>query len=97
MIDETLSRLEERIRSSQRTSDDAKRDLLALVDELRSELAGIAESHAEDAQALASQARAAAEDDETVVEETMRELETAHPQIVGLVRSFLRTLSDAGI
>lgn len=97
MIDETLSRLEERIRTSSRTSDDAKTDLLALVSELRAELAGIAATHSADARTLLGHAEAAAEGDESGVEESIREFETAHPQIVGLVRSFLRTLADAGI
>ena len=97
MIDETLDRLEERIRASQRTSDDAKQDLLALVGKLRTELADIAESHEDAARSLADHAAAAAEGAESGVEESVLEFETAHPRIVGLVRSFLRTLSDAGI
>jgi hypothetical protein len=97
MIDETLNRLEERIRSSARTSDAAKRDLLALVGELRTELAEIAETHAEDAHAIAGHAESAAEGPVAGVEESMRDFETAHPKVAGLVRSFLRTLADAGI
>lgn len=97
MIDETLDRLEQRIRSSERTSDDAKQDLLALVRELRTELAGLAASHEDEARTLADHAAAAAEGVESGVEDSVLEFETSHPQIVGLVRSFLRTLSDAGI
>jgi len=97
MINETLRKLEERIRSSTRTNDESKQELLAIVDELRGELSGIAESHHDDARTLAGHAAAAAEGEESGVEESVLEFETAHPRIVGLVRSFLRTLSDAGI
>ena len=65
--------------------------------ELRSELAGIADSDEDAARSLADRAAAAAEGAESGVEESVLEFETAHPRIVGLVRSFLRTLSDAGI
>ena len=100
MIDETLDRLERRIRASTRTGEDAKSDLLAIVHELRAELAGVAVTHADDARAIAGHAAAAAErvdDDDGAVEESIRGFETAHPHVVGLVRSFLRTLADAGI
>ena len=97
MIDETLRKLEERIRSSQRTGDDAKQDLLGIVGELRTELAEISETHGDDARSLAGHAAAAADGTPNTVEDSVLEFEAAHPRIVGLVRSFLRTLSDAGI
>ena len=97
MIDETLKRLEERIRTSKRTSAEAKQDLLGIVGELRTELAEISETHHDDARSLAGHAAAAADGPPSAFEESVRDLETSHPRIVGLVRSFLQTLSDAGI
>lgn len=97
MIDETLRRLEQRIRASERTSPEAKRDLLALVDELRAELGALAATHGDDAAEIARHAEAAAEGPVGAVEDSVLEFEQAHPRIVGLLRSFLQTLSDAGI
>jgi len=97
MIDETLKRLEQRIRDSERTGPDAKEELLALVAELRSELGAMAETNEDDAAALARTAEAAADGPAEAVEESVLEFEAAHPRIVGLVRSFLQTLSDGGI
>lgn len=97
MIDDTLRKMEERIRSSTRTSDETRDELLALLVELRSELGRMAETHEDDARTLARHAAAAGEDAEGGVEESVLEFETAHPRITGLVRSFLRTLADAGI
>jgi len=97
MIDDTLRKMEERIRSSTRTSDETRDELLALLAELRNELGHMAETHEDEARTLARHAAAAAEDAEGGVEESVLEFETAHPRITGLVRSFLRTLSDAGI
>ena len=97
MIDETLDRLEARIRASRRTGDDAKRELLELVAELRAELARVSETHSDDANTIVDQAAAAVENAQEGVEDSVLELEASHPRLVGLVQSFLRTLSDAGI
>lgn len=96
MIDETLSKLQARIRAAEGTSDSNRQELLELVAELRSELAAISETHTDDAARLAEHTHAAAEGAHGV-EDAMMEFETAHPKIVGLVRSFLHTLAEAGI
>jgi len=92
MIDETLHKLEERIRSGSEP-DASREELLALVAELRSELTAISETHGEDAVKLARHAQGGTE----TMEDSILEFETAHPRVVQLVRSVLRTLSDAGI
>ena len=95
MIEDTLRKLEERIRSSERTGDGTRQELLELVAELRREFAAVAESHHEDAAAIAAHAGKATEGG--AVAESMREFESAHPRVVGLFQSLMRTLADAGI
>lgn len=94
MIEETLRRLEERIRASESASTDTRADLLDLVAELRAEFAAVAESHHDEAAAIAEQADLAAV---AGVEDSMLEFESAHPRLVATFRSLMRTLADAGI
>ena len=101
MIEDTLRKLEERIRASESAGDGARGDLLALVAELRSEFAEVAESHGEDAAAIAAHTERIAGDDKGpatgAVADSMLEFESAHPRITGLLQSLMRTLADAGI
>jgi len=110
MIEETLRKLEERIQSSKRTGDGTRTELLALVKDLRTEFAAVAETHGEEAAAIAQRAQEATRDG-TVrgsgeptadgraadVEDALLEFESAHPRMVGIFRSLMRTLADAGI
>ncbi len=102
MVEDTLRRLEERIRASKRTGEETRAELLSLVSALRSELSAAAETHGEDAMAVARHAEAVASGDAPPadgdeIEDALRGFETAHPRLVGLVQSFMRTLGDAGI
>ncbi len=97
MIEETLRTLEERIRSAEGPGDPEREGLLGLVAELRSELAALSETHAEDAAHLAEHARDAGAAPGTAIEDSVRDFETRHPRVTGLVRSLLQTLADAGI
>jgi len=103
MIEETLRKLEKRIQASERTGDGTRTELLALVDELRTEFASVAESHGDDAAAIARHAGGAVEKAAPAagaaagVEDSLLEFESAHPRIVTLFRSLMRTLADAGI
>jgi len=97
MIEETLRKLEERIRSSERTGA-GESELLALVAELRTEFSSVAASHGDDAAAIARHADDAAADGAIAgMEDSMLEFESAHPRVVALFRSLMRTLADAGI
>jgi len=95
MIEDTLRKLEERIRSSERTGDGTRDELLELVAELRTEFAAVAEASHEDAAAIAEHAGHAAQGGP--VADSMLEFESAHPRVVGLLQSLMRTLADAGI
>ena len=95
MIDDTLAKLEDRIHAVESRGDGSRKELLALVAELRAELGAISETHADDAAALAHHVREAGSGGR--VEDSIRSFESTHPKIVGLVRSLMNTLADAGI
>ena len=98
MIEDTLRRLEERIEASEKTGDGTRRELLALVAELRREFADVAASHGDEAAAIAAHAdRTERSSAVSGVEESMLEFESAHPKVVGLFHSLMRTLADAGL
>lgn len=102
MIDDTLQKLEERIRASKRTGEETREELLSLVAELRGELTAAAETHGAQAASVARHAEAVAAgaaDTGTAeeIEDTLLAFESQHPRLVGLVQRFFRTLSDGGL
>ena len=98
MIEETLRRLEERIRASESAGDNTRADLLDLVAKLRAEFSEVAAAHHDEAAAIARQADLAAQAGPVAdIEESMLEFDSAHPRLVALFRSLMRTLADAGI
>jgi hypothetical protein len=95
MIEDTLRKLEERIRASERTGDGTRTELLELVAELRTEFDAVARTSHADAAAIAEHAGQAAAGGP--VADSMLEFESAHPRVVGLFQALMRTLADAGI
>jgi hypothetical protein len=106
----TLERIEERIRSTERMDEKQKREMLVLLDELKREIAPIAETHAEQAGSIAgfaevssSEATRADKNPELLdlslrgFRKTVEEFEASHPKIVGVVNRICMMLSDSGI
>jgi hypothetical protein len=110
MVDETISRIVERIKSNESMSIERKSELLVLVGELKKEVAVLESTHAEDAGSIAGFAAAS-------VHEATREakkpellehslaglklaaenLEVSHPQLVGLINTIGQALWNMGI
>ena len=110
MVDKTISRIEERIRNNDSLNAEKKRELLALVGELKKEVTVLEETHSEDAGSIAGFT-------ETSVHEAIREvknpellehslagmklavekLEVSHPKLVGVINNFGQTLWKIGI
>jgi hypothetical protein len=110
MVDETISRIEERILSNDSLSSEKKQELLTLVRELRGEVSVLEATHSEDARSIAGFT-------ETSVHEATREeknpqllehslegmklavesLEISHPKLVGLINNIGQTLWKIGI
>jgi hypothetical protein len=109
-IKETISRIEERLKSNEGLNADQRAELLTLVAELKNEVASLAETHTEDAHSIAAFT-------ETSVREAMRteknpellelsvgamklsarRFEASHPTLVGLINAIGQTLWKIGI
>ncbi len=100
MINETLRRLEERIASTTRSPDE-RAALLALLDQLRTEVREIGtDAQGTAAVHAAGTAVAAAtpdDDDGGGIDDKLADLEASHPRIAAVLRSLMQTLADAGI
>jgi hypothetical protein len=90
MIEETINRIEERLRSAENLSAEKKAELQSLLQELREEVATLPQS-----QNLAEQ-----RDDEDLMDrlnQSVTEFETTHPQLIGIVNRISTILSNMGI
>ena len=110
MVHETISRIESRLKANESLNAVKKGELLSLVNELKKEVAVLAETHQEDARSIAGFT-------ETSVHEAMRternqellshsldgmalsvrRFEVSHPRLVGLVNTIGQTLWKIGI
>lgn len=110
MINETIARIEARIRSNESLNDEKKKELLAIIGELKQEVTDLAKTNREDAHSIAGFA-------ETSVHEATREeknpallkhslqgleiaverLEISHPTLVGLINAIGQALWKIGI
>lgn len=110
MMRETIARIEARLKGAEKMSDDTRAELLALLDELKSEVSGLAESHADEAQSIAGFAQVSAheatrsERNEQALqhslgglEASVAEFEQSHPKLVAAVNRVCQALSNLGI
>jgi hypothetical protein len=94
VIEETISRIEEKLRSADFLPEAKRAELQELLTQLRREAAslpleklpGDLEAEDEDAQSAIGK-----------LEESLTEFETSHPQITGLVNRISTMLSNMGI
>jgi hypothetical protein len=110
MIQNTLKKIEDLVRTAPQGSPETKQELLRLVGELSSELQTLERTHEQDARNIAGLAEAAArqvtqsdrppppEDDARAgLSASVLEFETTHPRLAGLVRAISDALSGVGI
>ena len=110
MIEETISKIEARLKDSGAITEDAKRDLSGLLATLKTEVTALSKTHAEEAQSIAGFAQTSAH--EAIREERNPELlklslaglatsvagfEKSHPRLVQIVNRICTTLSNLGI
>ena len=92
MIEDTIARIEARLRTAQSLPAEERRELQSLLDRLRRE-----------AGSLPIECRAEPSDDEDVqgalsqLEESLTKFETTHPQLVGIVNRISTILANMGI
>jgi len=110
MIQDTISKLEERLRNAGSVKDHNRTELLALLATLKSEVSGLSETDADKAQSIAG--FTAVSTHEAIREQKNPELadlslkglassvqgfEESHPKLVQVVNSICTTLSNLGI
>lgn len=110
MIQDTISKIEERIRAAEAVGGENKAELLKLLAALKSEVSGLSKTHSEEAQSIAGFTAVSAH--EATREERNPELvdlsikglsssvqgfEDTHPRLVQVVNSICTTLSNLGI
>jgi len=110
MINDTIGEIEARIHGTESVGATQKRELLALLATLRTEVAALSQTHREAADSIAGFARLSAQEaTRTQPDPRLRELslqglnsstegfKQSHPQLVQIVNNITKTLSDLGI
>ena len=110
MMQDTIARIEARLKSAERMSEETRGDLLALLEELKAEVNGLADTHADEAQSIAGFAQISAHEATRAapnaaalshslggLEASVAEFEQSHPGLVGAVNRVCHALSNLGI
>jgi hypothetical protein len=110
MIENTIGEIEAKIHGANSISDERKRELLQLLDTLKSETGALAKTHGELAQNITNSLHASTQEatsenqNSDVLESSVAGLrssvegfEKSHPQLVQVVNSLSNTLSNLGI
>jgi hypothetical protein len=110
MIKDTLSDIEAKIQASDSVSEDRKRELLQMLNALKSEIAALSKTHGEQAQSIAGFTELSAheatrtEQNPELLNLSLKGLsssvegfEKSHPQLVQVVNSISTMLANLGI
>jgi hypothetical protein len=110
MIQDTIGKIEERIRKAEAIKDESRSELLNLLSNLKAVVANLSSTDAEKAQSIASftdvSTHEATRDDRNpeLVQHSLKGLtssvegfEQSHPKLVQVVNSISTTLSNLGI
>ena len=110
MIEDTIGKIEDRIRGAEAIKDERRQELLQLLGTLKSEVAELSKTHEEQAQSIAGftevsthEAIRAEQNPELLklsldgLGSSVRELEQSHPRLVQIVNAISNTLSNLGI
>jgi hypothetical protein len=110
MIEDTIGKIEARIKSADAVKEDRRRELLDLLGTLKSEVADLSKTHGEEAQSIAGFTEVSAHE-ATRAEQNPRLLklslegltssvqgfEESHPRLAQIVNAVSTTLSNLGI
>ena len=110
IMKDTISQIEERIRSAGALKDDNRAELLDLLGQLKSQIGALSETNREQAQSIAGftevSAHEATREEKNPkslkhsilgLESSVHNLEQSHPQLVGVVNRIATMLSNMGI
>jgi len=110
MIQETITKIEARIKEAKSLNDEKKRELLNLLSTLKTEVSEFSKTHPEHTQSITSFAEVSIH--EAIREEKNQQLlklslqglsasvegfESTHPKLVGIVNSICNALANIGI
>ncbi len=110
MIEDTIGKIEAKIRNSEAIKDDRRRELLELVGTLKSEVANLSRTDKDQAQSIAGFAELSTHEATRTEQNpdllklslqgfksSVQELEETHPRLVQIVNTISNTLSNLGI
>jgi hypothetical protein len=110
MIDDTIGKIEARIRAGESINPERKQELLQLLGTLKTEMAALAKTHGEQAQSIASftevfthEATRAQQNPQLLklslegLTGSVEGFEKSHPRLVQIVNGISNTLSNLGI
>ena len=110
MIEDTIGKIEDRIRGADAIKDDRKQELLQLLHTLKSEIGSLSKTHGEQAQSIAGftelsahEATRSKQDPELLnlslkgLSSSVGGFEKSHPRLVQIVNTLSQTLSNLGI
>ena len=110
MIEDTIGKIEARIKSGESISPERKEELLKLLGTLKSEMATLSDTHDEQAQSIAAFAEVSAHEATRAQQnpqllklsleglgQSVEGFEKSHPRLVQIVNSISNTLSNLGI
>ena len=110
MIENTISEIEAKLRSTESVSEERKRELLQLLGTLKTEVGALSKTHGEQADSIANFARLSTlEATRNEPNAQLRDLsnqglvssvagfEQSHPQLVQIVNNISSTLANLGI
>jgi Mg2+ and Co2+ transporter CorA len=110
MIEDTLGKIEDRIKGADAIKEERRRELLELIGTLKSEVAKLSKTHEEQAQSIAGftelsahEATRAEQNPELLklslegMASSVRGFEESHPRLVQIVNAISSMLSNLGI
>ena len=110
MIEDTIAKIEARLQSTEAISDAKRRELHELLGKLKSEVAELSKTHAEQAESIAGftersahEATRSTQNPELLnlslkgLSSSVEEFERSHPKLVQVVNAISQTLSNIGI
>ena len=110
MIQDTIAKIEARIRQSSNLTEENRQALVELVETLREEVQGLSQTHDEQAESITRFADLSAHEatrkgkDQKLLDLSVRGLESSvegfeqsHPKLVALVNRICTTLSNLGV
>jgi len=110
MIEDTIDKIEARIKTGESINPERREELLQLLATLKSEMAALSQTHGEEAQSIASFAAASAHEATRTqqnpqllklslegLSQSVDGFKKSHPRLVQVVNSISNTLSNLGI